>query len=316
MTRLAIILLSIQMLGRAAEDPRLAQMRAILEPLRSHKIDTGDKIRGATPELTTVKHLLRDWIESRLPDAPEPIDPAALSKHLSQELLDAQLACDPEPHSQTPCPNQGFQGYVERIQIQRPGFLTVVTGVGIVCGFDSSAYIYKQTGGKWHRFFDSEQNDYRDKHYFPQNFASVQASSQWQTDTDHSEHLILTLGFEPWCASNWHDVYVRVWKTKASYPAPMLLIDQSEWAFEPWFVEGTVSPDDVLVEYKVAGGGHSRQEIRHYRVDSSDRVTRIDPLALSPPDFVEEWGMRQWETSTTWTERSARAKTKPAYEKL
>ena len=64
MRLLALLLLSSPLVIHA-EDGRLAAIRALLLPMRANQL-ANLKSRGATSSLTTVKHQLRDWIESRL----------------------------------------------------------------------------------------------------------------------------------------------------------------------------------------------------------------------------------------------------------
>jgi hypothetical protein len=48
-----------------AEDGQLAEIHALLAPMRAEKHEDPE-MRGAAPALTTVKHRLRDWVEARL----------------------------------------------------------------------------------------------------------------------------------------------------------------------------------------------------------------------------------------------------------
>jgi len=292
-----------------AEDARLSELRGMLVPMREHPLAHPES-RGATPDLTVVKHKLRDWIESRLaPFAPNE-DPIALAQRLNDELRQAGLFCASEKQ----CPQQSWLGFLNpvRVDMQAWGtFLVVQTAVGIQCAFDQSAYAYERTGDHSRRFWQSEQDDYRKGKYLPQNLHAVLISpTDYRPDGDKSAHLVLTLGTEPWCSSNWHDVYVRVWRTKAGMAEPKLLLDEGDWAYlgahDPP-IQGSVGPADVLVEYSVAGGGHSRPEIRHYMVDQ-DKVERVDPIALRPRDFVEEWFLRSWTEASRWTEPGIRTK--------
>jgi hypothetical protein len=167
--------------------------------------------------------------------------------------------------------------------------------------------------------FESEQNDYTKEKYLPQDIRYVHVSGPDYSDgADRTALLVMTLGWHRWCTSNWQDVYYRAWRIKSTYPAPKLLIDGSEWAFrahEPE-IKGSVGFNDVLIEYTIAGSGHSREEVRHYRISPDDKVTRIDPLALGPFDFLEEWRLRSWETSAMWTEPSSRQKLEPLHQRL
>jgi hypothetical protein len=51
---------------------------------------------------------------------------------------------------------------------------------------------------------------------------------------------------------------------------------------------------------------HARYEaIWHYRIQG-DKLDRIDPIALNPRDFTEEWLTQPWSQSELWSQPSAR----------
>jgi hypothetical protein len=52
------------------------------------------------------------------------------------------------------------------------------------------------------------------------------------------------------------------------------------------------------------GGLHNRQAIYHYKVDQ-DSIRRVDPIALSPRDFVEEWIKNPWNEIVNWSRSDA-----------
>jgi hypothetical protein len=297
-----------------AEDNRLDAIRTTLLPMRTTGLQNLES-RGATPAFTTVKHQLRDWIESRL----SPLqwsgsrwipDPVVLQEQLNDELRGAGLICDYQ--SKVPCPEWSELGFLGPIVLDmKQGLLILRTGVGIQqCGFDESAYAYESNENQWHKFWQSQQNDYRDGKYFPQRLEQVLISpTDYHPKADKTEHLILTLGTEPWCSSNWHDVYYRVWQTKGSYAEPLPLLDGSEWAFIAEPVRGSVGPVGVFFEYSVSGveGGFLRPELRHY-VLREGKLSRTDPVALTPRDFVAAWLRHPWPDSSLWSAQEGRAK--------
>ena len=145
MRLIALLLLSSGYIVQAG-DARLEAIHALLMPMRGREPwDT--KARGATPALSTVKHVLREWIESRLPALKwgglrwSP-DPVVLQEQLNDELSQAGLFCD--SRSKIPCPPQNQLGSVGRIilDMKRESFLVVRTSLGIQCGYDESAYMY------------------------------------------------------------------------------------------------------------------------------------------------------------------------------
>jgi hypothetical protein len=294
-----------------AADNHLDQIRATLLPMRN--ASGGQPARGATPAFTKIKHDLRDWVESRLPvlqwNGERWIpDPAVLQEQLNDELDRAGLFCDLPP--ERPCQDQSALGYLRRITIDiESGILILKTGIGVqMCGFDESAYAYESVDGAWRRLWQSEQNDYSQGKYLPQWLDVVKVSPpDYRPGSDRSEHLILTLGSEPWCTSTWHPVYYRVWRTGAAHAQPKLLLDGLEMAFPTDGVYGSATKDEVFFEYQVSGieGGFRRPETHHY-VLTADKLERSDPVALTPRQFASFWLDHPWSEISRWTEPSSR----------
>jgi hypothetical protein len=297
-----------------AADTPLDALRWSLIGMRGKPPDYGGP-RGATPQLTVAKHQFRDWVESRLPALPERGDEGDLALKLNVELREAKLSCGFGVPDQQACP-EGIQlGYVNLLKFRRSGvFLILQTGVGIECGFDESAYIYSWSAEGWRRVWQTEQNDYTEKVYKPQTIHSVLISPYSRTN----DYLVLTLGSQPSCQSTWHDAYYRVFRLGPD-PEALPLVDGTEWAHidgEPP-IHGSVTTTDVLVELTIAGGveGGMYRAVRHYRIDRNG-VKRIDPLALSPHDFVSEWLIHGWKESAFWSEDDNRRSMLDWYNKL
>ena len=320
MGRFAILALLASQLAAVASDARLTELGAILIPMRANPLEALGS-RGATPQFTTIKHRLRDWIESKLQTLPTRDAARGLEDQLNLELQTAGLVCrfDVGPPDVPDCPELTERGFLSPIKVTlNLDLLVIQTGVGIQnCGFDDSAYAYRWNEG-WHRFWQSEQDDYTDTRYRPQMLRSILISpTALGRGTDPDEHLIVSLGTESWCTSNMHPVYYRVWQTKSTYPEPKLLLDQSEEAML-YFVEpihgsvGTASglgygANDVWIEYSVPSfSAGTREEVRHYRL-TNDNLERIDPVALGPRDFVDQWVRHRWDEKTGWTDPQMRA---------
>jgi hypothetical protein len=263
----------------AAADPHLDSLRNLLVPMRQKPAAT-DKLRGATPELTEAKHQLRDWVESRLAQFPEHGGEAVYAGALNEELHKAGLICGWDATDSILCPDWYQQGFVRMISLTRSsGFLELKTGAGIECGYDDSTYLYKWSANRWQRVWENEQNTYLEKQYKPQHILATLVSPDGQ--------LVMTLGAQSWCSSNWREVYYRIFRLGSPNP----VLDESQVAFEPESLQGRISNTDAFVEYWVASldaGLHSRKEVRHYRI-AQNAVERVDPIALIPHDFVEQW---------------------------
>ena len=182
--------------GLAADTaPTLDAVRSSLIGMRGNALGSNGP-RGATPQLTVAKHLLRDWAESRLPALSQSGDEGALERKLNAELRDAKLFCGAGAADRQPCPDWTFLGYLNDLKFRRSArFLILQTSVGIECGADESAYLYSWSGEGWRRVWQTEQNTYTKDAYKPQTIHSVLISPYNRAN----DYIVLTLGSESWC---------------------------------------------------------------------------------------------------------------------
>jgi hypothetical protein len=82
-------------------------------------------------------------------------------------------------------------------------------------------------------------------------------------------------------------------------------LDRAEYAYlgrhDPP-ITGSVGESDALIEFTTRSldvGVHSYETVRHYRIDG-ERVIRIDPIALNPSSFTQEWLEADWTDSAQW----------------
>jgi hypothetical protein len=285
----------------AQNDPRLTALHATLQALHAQ---TGVSAvnQGGGPMLTTAKHQLRDWIESQLGSFDQNGDATRAAEKINASLkLVSILPTDADQN------NLGSLGDVS-LKLDS-GLLIVTTSVGIVCEADQSVYGYKRVNNRWNRVWESEQNDYQ--HYAPQTIDAVHVWQSYEAGQPTGSAYIMTLGNEWGCASNWHDVYYRIWRVDSS--GAKILVDGSHWAYlrGQSYLVGSITnsamhfdgPVDALIEFtqqSVDGGVHNREAVRHFLIEG-DHVRRVAPIALSPRDFVDEWMTHPWGESAQWS---------------
>ena len=237
---------------------------------------------------------LRDWMETRMQDLGQDGEFQFAGK-LNQELKDAKLVCP-----QCDAAISGFAdatGYVGEIRLIRKGaLLQATTQVGVQCGFDETAYLYKWDNGKWRRIIDSAKTAGPDGKYEPQRIDQI----QFTTPTNRSDHqMILVLSEFPGCSAKWRPVFFRLWNLPLNSDTATLLLD--ERAVSPVEdrrapIAARLSDNDLLLRYEVASIDPkvgSRMRIGHYRLNQG-KMDRIIPYVLTPRDFIEEWVTDPW----------------------
>eukprot|EP01035_Chromulina_nebulosa_P030680 gene30680-40793_t len=264
--------------------------------------------RNAGPELIPVKRALLTWVERQLPKRPPDSedgsgnlltadDLAPLAAQMNAALDTAGLTCGregtPSDRCKTPADASAeFRGYLEHVTLgllDGDRYLLVITGVGVSCGFDESAYVFEQRPDHaWHLLSTSERNDYARDRYKPEHLIAVNvAPSQVAWNEAAPPPLIATLGYSPWCSSNWHSLYARLWRASAMTPTPPPVLAHEQFVF---MVE-----DRRRTASSVSGPQHRQR--------ADDKLARIGPVALDPQAFVEEWLTSDWSRARQWNER-------------
>lgn len=323
MRRLAFALLFFA-IPATAQAPDLAPLKALLLPLRT--THGSNEQRDAGPELTPVKDALRRWVEARLPPAERPGPDGAVISLSPDDLTDAArgmnaaldaagLTCGREGDpayrcTATPAQQETDRGYVGDIRLGLLGdgrYLTVVTGVGVRCGDDESAYIYQQRPDHgWRLLLASEQDRYGEQEYSPQNFLAIDVSpSTVAWNEPAPPPLVATLGYSPWCSSNWNALATRLWRTTPASATPTPLLDRIDGLYlggEPVAAE-RLTATDLLVELTAGSADtdvFTRRRVLRFAIGADDRLTRTDPVALDPAGFVEEWLTEPWRQARRW----------------
>lgn len=303
-------------------------LRPVTDALAHVRASKGaNRMRDAGPELTPVKRALRTWLEHKLPAEPastgpnqpiylpSPSDMASLSERLNEELEAAGLTCGEMSSATYRCGGdlsgqsnmRGYLGKVRVSSLDYGRYMLIVTGVGISCGFDESAYIYRRGAGrKWTLLLESEQDDYAEHKYAPQNFLSIGVSPSgvaWNKPA--APPLVLTLGYSPWCSSNWNRLSTRLWRASDSTSMPSALVDRTDTLYlgADRIASARLTEKDFLIEFSgrsIDDGTLIRSHVLHYLIGKGDKLERVAPVALSPNDFVEEWLTSAWSESERW----------------
>ena len=239
------------------------------------------------------KHQLLAWAESKLQSFGRDVEPAVLTAVFSRQLQDG-LA----PRSDDDLDHLGVLDIAFSRAGGEPTWLQMNTDVGIPCGADRSAYLYEWRDNRWNRRFVLEANGDSRTDYDPQNFIELQVSSA----DSRGVRRVLETGYPPACMSVWHTLYIKLFRIDTKQT---LLLEQSPLSNIGEAYSARLEPGGIMVKFagsSIDSAYLIRPHVLRYNLDH-DRAQRIEPIALSPRDFVEEWLTRPWSEISAWSER-------------
>ncbi len=170
-----------------------------------------------------------------------------------------------------------------------PSWIELTTRLNVPCGEDTSVYLYQWTGDRWMRRFTLEPDS-------PLDSVQIEASPT----------LVLATGWPPACGSAWHPFFVGLYRIDTGQRT---LLEGTEKANSEGETSARLEPNGMRVEFT----GESidpvlaiRRHVLRYAIDSNG-VRRVDPIALSAQDFVDEWLRTPWDRIAAWSEPSLAA---------
>jgi hypothetical protein len=297
----------------------LAAVNAKLADLR--KLPTPRAEDEFPPGFFAARDAVRDWLDLRLATMAEKDGDFEFTTKLNVELKDAKLLC-PQCDSSMGSFSDA-SGYLGEVRLSRKGpLLQAMTQVGVQCGFDETAYLYRWSGAKWQRVWESTEQP-RGGKYEPQVIDTVSVGEA-QKD---GPRLVSALAHFPGCKAAWQPVYYRLWAMDGGLPAPQMLVDERGVAPVPQrgpaIQARLTGDDDFLVEYQmesIDADVPSRTKVAHYRVakgeDDKLKAEKIMPYAQTPRDFVEEWVTSPWEVATVMTADTAQGPAQEQHKNL
>ena len=295
--------------GEPAET-RLVTTTAELNRITTDWMDT-DVPAAAVPLIKRLKHDLRDVIIATI-NRPEVIDtdPSAMQSAVRGRLAqlgvqisdydDDQRVASEEANGRT------FRyGDIYTIDITKPetkqDLLVVGATIGVCCGDDTSLYLLSRNGDKWRLSIEEESGPYE------QVSGARGALKYWVGQADETGQPFLVFAYiEPWCSSNWNQVNYQVVESGVSPEGPRVLFRDQPSAFietDPIFsLVGEAGGFKLTwtAEFGLDSGRFTRQYVARYKVGARE-ITRIQPVALLPEDFVDEWVRMPWITASRWS---------------
>jgi hypothetical protein len=260
--------------------------------------------------ITNLKHQLRDLITLTLQSNPgqqaAELKQNILSQLSSMGISLAEPASDPAP------PNADCRlpyGAIYNIEVERPNqaddMIAVTTSLGVVCGEDTSLYVFERSTIKnWKLTLARESNGYKD-------VSGAQGRFHYAiSPRDRSgRYFVVSADVSPWCSSNWQMLRYRAERPGSSAASPDLILsgEGSIFAEDESSFTLAAAVDSFRLEYPDTfqndGGRFVRTHVFSYLIKAS-QATRVAPIALKPEEFVDEWMTLPWAEAVQWSSRA------------
>jgi hypothetical protein len=184
------------------------------------------------PLLTTLKHQLRDLIIRIVND--ETIrwnTPDDLTSQVLSSLREHGITVGASDKDQDDWEEEERREYayndIRRISIEvpanHPDLLVATTTLWVMCGEDTSFYLFRRTKGAWHLVLAQEASNYRDVTGAQARFGYAVSPSD-----KHGDFFVVTANVNPWCSSNWQSLRYAVARPGRTPYHPETLMKRSD----------------------------------------------------------------------------------------
>jgi hypothetical protein len=267
------------------QDEGLATLKR--EVTAAHASQVGPRAPGIWREsVKTIHEDLRLWLESRLPKDVYSLaaESARAQDSMRRALAAAGLTEADSAQTDLSYSDPGFS-YV-RVELKMfpelPDVVFVIAGVSLPCGTDEAMYAYR---------FDA-----KGRRLIVDNHATgEQDQGDGVIELSHSDSqgrrllLIRRNGIQ--CGSSWMRMFYTVYRLGSAAPPELLLSSEHTfWLDDEIFV---LKPDELLMEFTDTSIDTERRTML-FRYSFAQGAKRLEPVALQPQDFAEEWLTRPW----------------------
>ena len=189
-----------------------------------------------------------------------------------------------------------------------PGILVVSTQLWIPCGSsdpDSAIYVFRGRAREWKLVLATAAD-------FDTTGDLQESGMQYQLSPPdaHGEWFLAIAHSPPACGPTAAGLRYTILRPGRSADEPLILFDHREPLddkFEPAFRLHVEDDWFALTRGKERKlDGDPGVSIERYEI-SGDRIARLQPLALTPEDFLDEWVRISWDEAARWSSQSGDA---------
>jgi len=296
-----------------ANEVKLAR-KALLEITVQDSLDTRVPPQ-AMSAISRFKTSIEKLVKAYLKDLPA--NQAPDTKRIQEDLnrlIDAQnmplKASESQPFGQEFGIEVGFISDSRRLLHMKAVF-------SIACGQDSILMIFQPEGDCWKEVLNWQSEPYKAVdgafNMFQYAISPAEPSGNW---------YVLGADIPAWCSSCWGTLRYYALRPTDNSTHPVVLLkdwgplyrcNDNEWEFKLVANQNTFElrfpGNSIDVEILI------RDHLRRFEINKGT-VSRVEPVALSARDFVDEWIVSSWQEAAKWCTDKDCAKLKKEHIKL
>lgn len=275
------ILATVSLFG---QDAALARLKQHLADTRAHASDEKFDFAG---RVAASHASLRDWLETQIPKEGNPptIRSSALESILNRALEDVESS-PPLEDFEDPGFNHAEVSFDWRPEL--PDILIVYAYIQVHCGLDEAVYLYRFDATGRHRVLEDHP-----KAEYGMGAAPLEISAA----DERGQRLLLIHRSSAQCASMWMQMSYSLYRVDSLEQRPQPVLEGNH-GFYLGYDDGlqfALKPQELIIELVHESLDTSiliRTHVLRYNV--ANGVRRIEPFALRPQDFAEEWLTAAW----------------------
>ena len=240
------------------------------------------------------------------PDKPAPDKPADAPAN-PNNTADAPPAPNPAAAAAAPNANVGKYGRDLAFEIKTSGDARRLIGIqakfSIECGADSEFWIFAPEGRSWREVIRWQGVPYN-------TLAGAYDAFDYAISPpdDTGNWFVITKNVMPWCSSTWSEIRYALLRPNDASPHPKALLARKDSIFWGGDDLGSVHAEKDSFEVRFHSNSidtsiHNRLYIMHYQIDN-DALSRTQPVAANPRDFVDEWLRVPWLEAQQWSDKT------------
>lgn len=284
---------------RAAAD--VAQERRVMLTLPAAASDPA--ISGAAIQaITEIKNRLSQVVQAYMACAPVASipDPERIKKDLSELAhafsKGASYKGQPEDSGKF-----GFElRFSVRVSGDAGGLVSIAPSFSLPCGTDTLLLIFARERDSWRQVIRWQSPPYREL----SGAAGDLLYGISAPDSSKAWYVLVTY-IEPWCSSTWSVLHYEVLRPAADDSKQKVLLREFD---EIWWGGDnlpTLAVKPAAFELRFEGSSidqdvQGRVVVRRFEV-VGNRLRRVQPVALFPRDFVDEWIVSPWALAAQWS---------------